>query len=114
MTKFIFVLDGDFSSCCEVIRKDLRPFYAEKLGLKCTNLWSNNPDILLEAIAENRDGKDMAFVYCFTDGDVDEVVGKLCAYNPESIVKVLRVESCSGGLCYRVIDPRLTAYDADL
>lgn len=114
MTRFIFVLDGDFSSCCEVIRKDLRPFYAEKLGLKCTNLWSNDPDILLEAIAENREGKDMAFVYCFNDDRVDETVGKLCAYNPESIVKVLRVESCSGGLCYRVIDPRLTAYDADL
>lgn len=108
-SKYAFILTGDFASCSEIVREELHPFYGDKLGMKATFKIGANINKLVEAV--NEDDHDVCFIYILNGGSVLDLVGKLMEWidNPPTI-KIFEVSSCSGGLCYTVIDP-LNGYE---
>ena len=102
---FVFILEGDFASCSEIVRNELHPFYTGRLGLTSTFKISASVDNMVKAIEDEHDN-DIVFVYLLNDASRLDLIGKLLEWtdiNPT--IKVFKVESCSGGLCYTVIDP---------
>ena len=102
---YVFILDGDFASCMNIVREELTPFYSGMLGLRCTFKISASIDNLVKAVEEEKDN-DIIFIYPLNGASRMELIGKLLEWlETPPTIRVFEVSSCSGGLCYTVIDP---------
>ena len=110
MKKFVFVLEGDFCSCNDIIHEELVPFYVDKLGLRAVFKIGASVDNAVRAI-KDEGSNDIIFVHLMNNASNLELIGKLieCLDDPPT-VRVCKVESCSGGLCYKIINP-LAGYE---